>query len=704
MPRLTDQLLHSFRDKVHEGDRICKLYRNRAGKNKWNIICSAMDWIQVTVAGIDTDTLIRENSDEASRRMISFVSYIDVMWEGICQLHRVLFNTSYIPFMDDHSIFNQEKDDNNHFKTIRAVFAAHPVNLYEFKPDKAYASWSGGGIGHGDFSAIIYSNNADKEHETFDITFDELFRFAEKRYQYLTVLSAEIDKQIAADNEKWQNEIIPDRTEDILSHIELLKAENEKRFDNAWIKMRLEEIQMAFSTRITDEENEKAVDRYRQALITDLDYIQTCLQTMSFDDDHQDVEGECPPNLTYARSQISELDYGLFWPAVREMSSYLASVVDLGKADNMYEIQVLVEAGLWLKNQEKLEPTGETRMSVDLKLLQQKLAEYKVYDAWQYVEGLIESIRYAHLSKQLAEKLFEHRRDTIQEVTKQVVPGTNGGVTLYTPIGSNPYQTIVGVDIDDALLMSKSVLDFFHYARMSVEIVAQILNAALFGDEAVSSRDKGIIKKVVDKIGEEPSFTTISTIISRVTTDHEIKYLMAFDNYAKHVKNPSFLIKNGFVFSNEATFRIKAFDTYSDEDAIAKVDTVFNAVESYVNDVLDELLNQIANGRGRNNRFQTVSFKAQFRETEHKSYVDFVSFFIEVEHGIQDLPTQISVLPLAIDNEGKVTYKLFPIDKIFITLIGKEEQGICGVAELIAGQDSTELYQKFNVRGCSEVD
>ena len=35
--------------------------------------------------------------------------------------------------------------------------------------------------------------------------------------------------------------------------------------------MRLEEIQRAFSIKITDEENEKAVDRYRQALLTDLD-------------------------------------------------------------------------------------------------------------------------------------------------------------------------------------------------------------------------------------------------------------------------------------------------------------------------------------------------------------------------------------------------------------------------------------------------
>lgn len=113
--------------------------------------------------------------------------------------------------------------------------------------------------------------------------------------------------------------------------------------------MRLEEIQSVFSVKTTDEENEKAVDKYRQALLTDLDYIQTCLQTMSSDDDHQDVEGECPLKLSYARSKISELDYGLFWPAVQEMAQYLTDVVDLGRADNMYEIQVLVEAGLRLK-------------------------------------------------------------------------------------------------------------------------------------------------------------------------------------------------------------------------------------------------------------------------------------------------------------------------------------------------------------------
>ena len=51
----------------------------------------------------------------------------------------------------------------------------------------------------------------------------------------MKVLSDEIDKQIAEDNKKWLREKIPDRKNDILLHIELLKAENEKRLDDAWI-------------------------------------------------------------------------------------------------------------------------------------------------------------------------------------------------------------------------------------------------------------------------------------------------------------------------------------------------------------------------------------------------------------------------------------------------------------------------------------
>ena len=63
---------------------------------------------------------------------MTFIVCIDVLWEAIQQLHRVLFNTQEIPFVEEKSVFRHklfETTDNEYFKTIRACFATHPVNL-----------------------------------------------------------------------------------------------------------------------------------------------------------------------------------------------------------------------------------------------------------------------------------------------------------------------------------------------------------------------------------------------------------------------------------------------------------------------------------------------------------------------------------------------------------------------------------------------
>ena len=41
------EIIKRFRDEVNAQDLVLQMYRNYAGKNYWNIICSAMDWIDV---------------------------------------------------------------------------------------------------------------------------------------------------------------------------------------------------------------------------------------------------------------------------------------------------------------------------------------------------------------------------------------------------------------------------------------------------------------------------------------------------------------------------------------------------------------------------------------------------------------------------------------------------------------------------------
>ena len=172
---MDQELLRSFRSTINDKELILHIFRNRFGRNKWSIICSAMDWIEVSIDGIDMSNLSRKNDNQASIKMITFLSCIDVMWEAVQQLHRVLFDTQKIPFKDDFSVFKQHVSDNVFFKTIRACFAAHPINLQEVYPDdlkeeRWFASWSGGTFSHKDFSVILYSNNPEKESRFFDVS------------------------------------------------------------------------------------------------------------------------------------------------------------------------------------------------------------------------------------------------------------------------------------------------------------------------------------------------------------------------------------------------------------------------------------------------------------------------------------------------------------------------------------------------------
>ena len=131
------ELVNKFRDKVNRSPFLSSQYSNIENKNKWNCICSAMDWIDVGISDIDTirNEYVTAKSLRKSIRFYFYISCIDIVWESIQQLHRVLFHTTQIPFKEEKKIFIInifEEDDNTFFKTIRACFGAHPVNLSNY--------------------------------------------------------------------------------------------------------------------------------------------------------------------------------------------------------------------------------------------------------------------------------------------------------------------------------------------------------------------------------------------------------------------------------------------------------------------------------------------------------------------------------------------------------------------------------------------
>lgn len=348
-------LINAFRDKINEYDLILHIFRNYNGKNKWNVICSAMDWIQVGVSGVDSSILERTNTDQASVKMITFLSCIDVMWEGIQQLHRVFFDTTEIPFTNDKSVFKKDLDDNRYWKEIRAAFAAHPTNLDgTVKGEKRFASWSGGGFGKsGDFSVIIYSNDPQKDYVHFDINFNEIMDFAAKRYDYLNTLMKRTDEIIAQWCEKWRNTPIVFSGDELVDIKTLLK-ENRDRFDNDYYEYRLKVIKIAFEVDVHGEKNINAVNGYRKVLEKEIQMIYQILQDMKLDYEYEPAADDTASiAYNYDNQLIFEPDKGMLSLAVDRLRKPLKKYVDFDSWETIEELQVLVRTGWWMYNREE---------------------------------------------------------------------------------------------------------------------------------------------------------------------------------------------------------------------------------------------------------------------------------------------------------------------------------------------------------------
>ena len=264
-----------------------------------------------------------KNDNASSVKLMTFVVCIDILWEAIQQLHRVFIDSNTIPFEDDDSVFVKKQfpmKDNQYFKTIRACFATHPINLNDhFTDDKQkerrYAGWSSGGLGGSDFSVPLYSNIPGEEAIFFDIRISELMGFAKKRYEYLNEIIKEIE-----------------RSDSIIEQIEILKREEKDRYDNDYLKYALEKLRIIFSTDIKSPKNQVTVEKYRSVMRVRLDEIFDILQTMQLEELPSDkyIDDSPPSKYQYPFSKLCEMIYGGAYNhfALRMLEDGLGDVID----------------------------------------------------------------------------------------------------------------------------------------------------------------------------------------------------------------------------------------------------------------------------------------------------------------------------------------------------------------------------------------
>lgn len=349
-------------------------------------------------------------------------------------------------------------------------------------------------------------------------------------------------------------------------------------------------------------------------------------------------------------------------------------------------------------------------MSIDISVLQRALAKHKVYNAWQYVESLQETLGYMSVSYNMLTKVHDHRIASLAALQQNIIQQAHEtGEGKCTSNDLNCTNLIIGgYEIDDVVFMRKTALEFFHYSRISMDILFQIVNAALLGDEAYSVEDKGLLRKLLNKLTTKPEFATLLQLMDTNKNDPRYQYLMAFDNYIKHIKTVLITVKNSILIGNADVFQFNAFSygdvSYPAENALDKIKEIHDYVISTINAILSEILAQIPNCFSNTQRVQEIHYKSVFTEREGKSYAEYISFFIDVPNDLSDLPTEIKVYPLIIKPNDEIYSFDFQFDKIFIRKEGSEETDILGVATIKNGVSTNEVYRVYEVKPCQQID
>lgn len=346
---------------------------------------------------------------------------------------------------------------------------------------------------------------------------------------------------------------------------------------------------------------------------------------------------------------------------------------------------------------------------IDLLELQTELAKFKVYNAWQYVNSLREHLSYMQVSKQLIEKVYGERKNQLmlkeQELFEKVKDVGSVKITQSDLQCIN--IKIASLNIDDGMFLKKTMAEFFHYARISFDILFQIINAALLGDEATSADHKKLISYVNQKLKVTPNFKKLFKLLEANRKDEIFQYLQAFDNYTKHIKTILISVSNSFLLGDNDIFVINEFSNgkrFAQKDAIAEI----NLIAEYINNVIDKILieikKQLPNHLDVSSRIQDLQFKVVIKENKDSNADQYISFFIEVQNDLTDLKSEIKVYPMIIKPNGDVYDFEFSFPKIFIKKVGGGEETIIGIAELKENQLTNETYRTYIVRSCDFVE
>ena len=293
------ELARRFREKANQNAFLLAKYSNIDGKNLWNCICSAMDWIDVGVQYIEESQPSGSHSLRNCMEIYSFLAAIDITYEAIISLFWVLQKNGdsstrdRTPFYKDKGCFsavtNWTISDDKFFKEIRACCGAHPTDLQTYisddkseKKQYRYACWTYSET-HSSFNIMLYPEKATGETIVVEILYAELIDYFEQRFNYLNVLIKRIDDLYDEYKKEKKNETIP-RSDNPLEQLFFLKEANKQRLNNEYYDGVIDALISFFSTNFEGKENAALINNYRSKLLLGFETLYHNIQHLDYQD------------------------------------------------------------------------------------------------------------------------------------------------------------------------------------------------------------------------------------------------------------------------------------------------------------------------------------------------------------------------------------------------------------------------------------
>lgn len=363
-----NSIINEFRAFINDNvDYIVDVYADKQGRNQWNCICACMNWIEVALDNISSIKYDEKNINIKCMQAYSYISAIDLVWESVKQLHRVIFAVKGIPFEEDNRVFENQLDinDNEYFKHLRAIFGAHPVNLKDPSNPKAkyFANWPNEDcFGEYDFISTLWSADTDEEAEDIRIgfRFSQLDEFLNIRYEYINVLKDKLNDDINRHYSKMRKEKIKS-SDNIRVQLDILKSELDIRSKNDYYSGIINKLIGFFNSERVISSNNHAITMYLKELQYVINELKHNIQEMIFTELESDsiIYLKPPKEIYYNLSKVYSYynNYGVnidnynFY--IKPIAEFLEEYVDINYDMSYEECSLAINAGLfeyWCKN------------------------------------------------------------------------------------------------------------------------------------------------------------------------------------------------------------------------------------------------------------------------------------------------------------------------------------------------------------------